>query len=215
MEYRTIHPPPPPPPTKSPAISHAPPVTPSQTNLNSANVQEDPSKRRNFVIAEIISTEKTYYEKLEAIIEVFVNPLVAMKILNDEDQALQFNGLRSIYQIHKEMYYRMRSDSEKDILNMGDLFSQFSSRLQSYKEYLVNFEEAITRRGVLLTKNKKFAEFIETAKQNPQCSGHDVESLLISPVQRIPRCRLLLEDLLKYTPPGHSEHVAGNILLTY
>ncbi len=34
----------------------------------------------------------------------------------------------------------------------------------------------------------------------------NIESLLIMPVQRIPRYRLLLEQLLKYTPAEHEEY---------
>ena len=36
--------------------------------------------------------------------------------------------------------------------------------------------------------------------------GQSVESIFILPVQRIPRYRLLLEQLLKYTPTDHTEY---------
>lgn len=36
--------------------------------------------------------------------------------------------------------------------------------------------------------------------------GQSVESIFILPVQRIPRYRLLLEQLLKYTPNDHTEY---------
>ena len=37
-------------------------------------------------------------------------------------------------------------------------------------------------------------------------SRASVADLLIQPVQRLPRYRLLLEQLLRHTPPAHPEH---------
>lgn len=33
-----------------------------------------------------------------------------------------------------------------------------------------------------------------------------VEALLITPIQRVPRYKMLLENLIKYTPEGDAEH---------
>jgi hypothetical protein len=174
--------------------------------MDKGPVRDDALAHRDHVIAEIMSTEKVYHDKLKAIMEVLVIPLKEKNILSDDDMALQFNGLKVIYDVHKELYESMKHDSENGTLNIGNLFNRFSSRLQHYREYLVNFEAAITRRGVLLTKNRKFSHFVETASEDPRCCGCDVESLFIAPVQRITRYRLFLEDLLKYTPSDHPEH---------
>lgn len=168
---------------------------------------EELKKKRNYVINEIIDTEKIYFDKIRALNDVFINPLKTMKIISEDDLKLQFDGLVAMLDIHKNMYESMTANSAEHSLNMGSIFSNFSAdALQCYKIYLVNFEKAMTRRGFLLTKNKKFAKFVERACQDPKCLGCGIESLLISPVQRIPRYRLLLEELLKYTPEGHSEH---------
>lgn len=74
-----------------------------------------------------------------------------------------------------------------------------------YLQYLSNFTTAQVKRGDLLTNNSRFSQFVEEAKLNPVCNGQDIESLLILPVQRIPRYRLLLEELLKCTPEDHAE----------
>jgi hypothetical protein len=57
-----------------------------------------------------------------------------------------------------------------------------------------------------MTSNRKFVQFIDAAKSDPRSLGFGIESLLIEPVQRIPRYRMLLEQLLKYTPPSHEEY---------
>jgi hypothetical protein len=54
-------------------------------------------------------------------------------------------------------------------------------------------------------RNEKFRKFCENALLNPKCAGLSLESYLIMPVQRIPRYKLLLEQLLKFTNQDHQD----------
>jgi hypothetical protein len=56
----------------------------------------------------------------------------------------------------------------------------------------------------LTTENTQFAQFL--AQQRERMDGMDLMSLLIAPVQRIPRYALLLREVLKYTPAHHEDH---------
>eukprot|EP00118_Oscarella_pearsei_P013495 m.108669 g.108669 ORF g.108669 m.108669 type:complete len:541 (+) comp37321_c0_seq15:357-1979(+) len=49
-------------------------------------------------------------------------------------------------------------------------------------------------------KSPEFARFRRLQEAQPECCGLALPSLLIMPVQRVPRCKLLLDDLLKHTP---------------
>ena len=55
-------------------------------------------------------------------------------------------------------------------------------------------------------QNGQFARFLEQAQQDPRSMGLSIADLLIEPVQRIPRYKLLLEQLLKYTPESHPDY---------
>lgn len=46
---------------------------------------------------------------------------------------------------------------------------------------------------------------MQTQQQLPESLGHTLRSLLIMPVQRIPRYNLLLQELLKETPDSHPD----------
>jgi hypothetical protein len=52
-------------------------------------------------------------------------------------------------------------------------------------------------------KRAQFARFVADAR--PLCQGLDLQALLITPVQRIPRYKLLFEELLKQTPSDDPE----------
>jgi hypothetical protein len=173
-----------------------------------SGTEEECQKSREFVIAEIMATEKAYFDKLQALLDVYITPLENLKIISDEDLAIQFNGLKKIHAIHFNMYMNMFEYSDSREINIPDLFAEFVSKLSEYQDYLINYNKAIARRGVLQTKNKNFSAFIKNASNDIRCFDNDFESLLIAPVQRIPRYRLLLEDLLKYTSAKHPQYQA-------
>jgi hypothetical protein len=57
---------------------------------------------------------------------------------------------------------------------------------------------------MLKKKNKKLATY--SAARIPECNGLDLSSLLITPVQRVPRYVMLLTDLVKHTDAAHPDH---------
>ncbi|KAJ1959189.1 hypothetical protein GGI12_004465 [Dipsacomyces acuminosporus] len=75
-----------------------------------------------------------------------------------------------------------------------------------YSLYLRNFSSALSDISQKLSSNAAFASFIQKANASPDCKGLSFQSYLLLPVQRIPRYKLLLEDLLKHTPQSHIDH---------
>ena len=53
--------------------------------------------------------------------------------------------------------------------------------------------------------DKEKHRYLEVCKTHPDAKGLDIRSFLIQPVQRVPRYRMLLEDLLKVTEEGHPD----------
>lgn len=99
----------------------------------------------------------------------------------------------------------MVEEYEAKTIEMGRIFKDFSAFLKMYREYIANFDIARARRGYLLTTNKRFADFLDKIKAEPVFKGLGIEAYLIEPIQRIPRYRLLLEALLKYTSDNHPD----------
>ncbi|PAV66150.1 hypothetical protein WR25_20958 isoform A [Diploscapter pachys] len=93
----------------------------------------------------------------------------------------------------------------KDSL-MGDvLLSHFSkqSMIETYISFVENFKNA--KCAIAQARNKPSFE----KYYNRCCRDHsnklDLDALLISPIQRIPRYELLVKQLLKHTPAEHAD----------
>lgn len=70
---------------------------------------------------------------------------------------------------------------------IGSVFKDFSPYFRMFSTYLGSYEKAIALKEELCEKNRKFASFIDEARKDPRCQGLDLQSFLITPVQRIPR----------------------------
>ncbi len=52
----------------------------------------------------------------------------------------------------------------------------------------------------------RFQNFERTCRSAPQSKGLGLSSLLITPIQRVPRYKLLLEELLRHTDTSHADY---------
>ena len=91
-----------------------------------------------------------------------------------------------------------------------NLNAELQSTIPSYKEFV---QVSLTHSSIALRKTRIRAtnnlthSFIshllrsaQHAQADPRCKMMDLNSFLITPVQRVPRYKLLLEELLKRTP---------------
>lgn len=159
--------------------------------------------KREMVIKEIIDTEAVYVKRLKLAMDAIITPLHDTRILNAADQQNQFKKLENIYELHSRL---STLSLGADAIKLVNFFDNLCQNFHVYSDYLIDYEPAMQRRAYLLTNNRKFADFIEKAQKDPQMQNLDLESMLIMPVQRIPRYRLLLEQLLKYTPADHEDY---------
>ncbi|KAL6077133.1 Rho guanine nucleotide exchange factor (GEF) 17, variant 2 [Balamuthia mandrillaris] len=86
--------------------------------------------------------------------------------------------------------------------SVGDIFIKFGPMMKLYSDFINNYErsQAMLKQ---LSEQQQFATFLKEAERKSRCR-QDIHSLLIMPVQRLPRYQLLLKELLRFT---HEEHV--------
>ena len=88
----------------------------------------------------------------------------------------------------------------------GTVFLKLADYFKMYTVYCYNQSEAVKRVELIKRENSKFNKFLDDKVHDPECRSLDLNSFLITPIQRICRYPLLLKELLKYTPKDHVDH---------
>jgi hypothetical protein len=103
--------------------------------------------------------------------------------------------------------------------NIGKVLLALTPFLNSYETYCTNFDRAndilnemdksdnSKLSAKLLSKSsmKRFAHFLKMAKSHPQHTQLNLQSYLILPIQRLPRYKLLLSELLDASDIEHDD----------
>ena len=166
------------------------------------NEEEDAEmeKLRQKAIDEIINSEKSYLRQLEIVDEFFMKPLQENGHLDSQIYASIFGDILGIRQVNKELLSAMEISTDK----IGQVFLDLAPYLKFYSTYANDFKTATNLVEDQLNKNKPFRQFMERQESRPEVCKK-LNALLITPVQRIPRYKLLLDDIIKNTPRYHPD----------
>lgn len=121
--------------------------------------------QRNRVMSETVATERAYVDYLATLREVYIEPLRAAHILDDQQMRDVFSFVEVIEGINRTVVLEKLEQWAPDgPLTPGDVFDAFTSQagyLQSYSSYINNFDESRARLAELQESVKPFAEFLE------------------------------------------------------
>eukprot|EP00842_Homolaphlyctis_polyrhiza_P005966 jgi/Hompol1/6370/HPOL_001186-RA len=164
---------------------------------------KDPTvPKRQKVAEEILETEKRYCDSLQLLDE----ELISKRHLHEI-----FSNLKDIIGVNTELKNQLEERIQGSPFNVsktciGDIFLVLTPYLKMYSLYVKNFNHAISLITELTHKHPAFAAFLKEQAMRRECKGLIFQTLLIEPVQRIPRYKLLLDDLLKCTPSTHPDY---------
>ncbi|KAJ5072920.1 faciogenital dysplasia protein [Anaeramoeba ignava] len=163
------------------------------------------ARKRNNLIRELIETEKSYLFYLKQTNDYFLSPLLRKKILDEEQCQLLFSNINSIFVLNYQLYEDLKSRQyDAKIHYYGDIFLNFIPYLKIYSEYVNNYPKSIDILKKARKKNK-FSKFIKKVEELPQLNRLELESLLIAPIQRLPRYVLFIEEIVKNTSKNHPD----------
>jgi len=151
-------------------------------------------------IDEIINSEKSYLSKLEIVEEYFMKPIQESEFLPNQVFAVIFGDILGIRQVNKELLTSMEQSTEE----IGKVFLKLAPYLKFYSTYANDFESAVKLVEEWIEKHKGFRTLISNQESRPEVA-QKLNALLITPVQRIPRYKLLLDDIIKNTPRFHPD----------
>ncbi|KAI8816289.1 uncharacterized protein EV422DRAFT_571856 [Fimicolochytrium jonesii] len=188
-------------------------VTPS---ISITSCSRDANEKRLNIVREILDTERRYVDSLSILQKMFLQPLMAAVGTSEEMLSKKmilgiFSELPGIINVNSELKKQLENRLESspwDPCNgfIGDIFLNLAPYLKMYSSYVKNFNNALSRVTECSAKFPAFSHFIAKQHTNPELKGLRLESFLIMPVQRIPRYKMLLEELVKKTDVHHPDH---------
>ena len=107
-------------------------------------------------------------------------------------------------QVNQELLLSLENSEDK----IGRVFLELAPYLKFYSTYAQDFQAAVALMEKAMDKNKALKAFIAAQESRPEVQLK-LNALLITPVQRIPRYKMLLEDVIKNTPDCHPDR--GNL----
>jgi FYVE/RhoGEF/PH domain-containing protein 5/6 len=186
-----------------------PPSSSFGSSQNSKNRKHDEmTRQRCLKIAELIETEKTYLKNLQNAMEWYYQPMKAGEspIPWSKGKVL-FGDLEGVIALTQEFLDYMQKHIPSKITAsaaVAPIFINFAPRFKLHVEYAIQHQISIKTMSELERK-KAFTSWL-TEIYEKHGKGQDLLSLLIQPVQRIPRYKLFLEDILKLTPENHPDY---------
>ncbi|KAH3765508.1 Guanine exchange factor for Rac 30 [Pelomyxa schiedti] len=162
--------------------------------------------RRRNIISELGSTEHSYLDQLNAL-NTFKDTVTQQNLLSSEEIDNIFSVITFLSQAHTKLYNSMRKRMGSWSCNaaIGDIFVNEVRFLILYSHY---FNKYVTSVNTLLScreKNSAFFKLLSKTEFSSLFCGLDMFSLLIVPIQRIPRYILLLKQLDESTPTEHPD----------
>ncbi|KAI3639930.1 hypothetical protein MIR68_002058 [Amoeboaphelidium protococcarum] len=89
---------------------------------------------------------------------------------------------------------------------LSDIVLKFIPFMKIYAIYMKNYPNSLTLLSHLTSTSSTFGIFVSNQLRHPEVKSLPLVSLLLQPVQRLPRYRMLIAQLLKYTPRSHCDY---------
>eukprot|EP01125_Pyxidicula_operculata_P012370 TRINITY_DN4061_c0_g1_i1.p1 TRINITY_DN4061_c0_g1~~TRINITY_DN4061_c0_g1_i1.p1 ORF type:complete len:1793 (+),score=446.36 TRINITY_DN4061_c0_g1_i1:61-5439(+) len=171
---------------------------------------EQKSERRRRIVQEMLQTEETYVKSLNQLHETWEKPLrVAVEldkpIISKEEIDSIFSNVQAIHLLHEHILKALqeRIQNWNDTKKIGDVFIQNAPVLKLYVKYINNYDSSINTIKNTLKTSKPFSNFLQGIVGSTDT--YQLSSLLIQPVQRIPRYEMLINDLLRNSWDSHPD----------
>ncbi|KAJ3446926.1 faciogenital dysplasia protein [Anaeramoeba flamelloides] len=165
-------------------------------------------KKRKNISEEILETEESYLRFLNLIVNHFMKPLQKESQLENHQIRTLFNGIESILAFTQLLRTNISTVISKWNANscLGKIFIDLIKFSKVYITYVNNYNKGNELLKQLLKNNRKFSKFIKNQEKDDRCRRLDLGSMLIMPVQRLPRYIIFLEQLSKNTPFFHDDY---------
>ena len=177
--------------------------------LNSSmSINTSINSNTNATTNETKSDEKSEEKEME------LSPMLEFpnrkQVLSVKDWKLIFSDLNTIYGLNSQFLESISSVVyTKKWINkpqISDPFSTFTPLFTMYSNYMNKYSLKIDCITSNIENNSNFVEFSQQARKYTQ--NQLLSALIILPIQRLPRYKLLLAEILKHTEPDYRDYKA-------
>jgi len=176
---------------------------------------------RTRIAMEIVTTERAYVESLQMAMNFYYKPLQKIvskftgggqePLISASEFQIIFASVPKVLELNEELLAKLEERvGDEGTFNVdetciGDVLESMGvERFDVYGEYVAQWDAS----NLMLKKCTDKPEFADLLAQfGARAKGKlDLFSLLIMPVQRVPRYVLLLRELIKHTPKTHPDY---------
>ncbi|XP_020280620.1 FYVE, RhoGEF and PH domain-containing protein 4-like [Pseudomyrmex gracilis] len=172
--------------------------------LNEDNEKYAEAKERALraqAIQEILATEVTYLQQLEILAKFFIQPILERKLLDHPLLVSLLENITTLYNVSGELIEGLKRNPD----NVAEVFHKLAPFFKLYSVYVYDYTQVLHLIQTSEENNPAFKKFISDQETRPEVS-RKLSSLLITPVQRVPRYQLLVKEVLQHTPCRHKEY---------
>ncbi|XP_034640676.1 rho guanine nucleotide exchange factor 5-like [Trachemys scripta elegans] len=159
---------------------------------------------------ELILSEASYLRSLNVAVDHFQRSSELQALLTKQERKWLFSRLQEVRDVSASFLFELEEKFEENMFNFNvcDVALRHAPAFRKvYLPYVTNqtYQEQIFQR--LMHRNAKFQQVLEKLESASVCQRLSLKSFLILPFQRITRLKLLLQNILKRTPPESDEEV--------
>jgi hypothetical protein len=191
------------------------------------DAREKAARQRRCILDEILKSEQSYVAGLDVLYDKFYMPCFEFaaetawgalgwggsSIINNKEVQIMFPYVPAIRECNRIFLNDLECEFQKvaaddaaasDVqLMVGPIFTRFAPVLKIYTEFMNNYQASADLIDKLCDTRSSFKQWkdsVELALMIP------MGQYMITPVQRIPRYKLLLTELLKFTEVSTIHH---------
>lgn len=175
---------------------------------NSINTRKDKNRIRANVILELINSERDFVKHLKDVVEGYLSPARRHpEIFTGERINTIFSNIEQLYEFQKQFLASLENCINWNDLassEVGNCFLEFENGFSVYHYYCNNHPNAISELQDLYTK-PRFVKFFEACRLVQNMIDISLDGFLLTPIQKICKYPLQLNELLKNTNEEHPD----------
>lgn len=162
--------------------------------------------KRQEAIYELYRGEQDLIEDLQLARKAYHDPMLKLSIMTEEELSHIFGDLDAYIPLHQDLLMKLTQGTGPDgtVAQIGQTVIDWLPGLNAYKNYCSN---QLAAKALLDMKkqDRRVQDFLQRCLESPFSRKLDLWSFLDIPRSRLVKYPLLLREILRHTPPDHSD----------